>query len=83
VGAITLWTYPLEEVIKYSSPHFLFSAYVGYAVYYLTSTMLWRYNYVWTRKELLGLSTFQFSWLLAVSCAVFVHYLEDYVLNWF
>jgi len=89
---IGLWRYILPQLkggplmLVYSPiAHFALSAFVGWSVYWLISTMLSRGSST-TLRELTsrpGFSIHRFSLLLALSSSVFAHILQDFTLNWF
>ena len=87
-----LWQYIVVELegelhwlVSAPAAHFALSAFAGYLVYYVTSTILSRGSST-TFRELTSredFSTHRFSLLLALSSSVFVHILQDYTLNMF
>ena len=54
--------------------HFLLGFAVALSVFWLTQTIF---------SGVLGRGTYRFSLLVALSCAVVAHILEDYFLSWF
>jgi hypothetical protein len=63
-----------EFAVLYLAEHFLLGFAVAYLVFWLMQTIF---------SGVLGRGTFRFSLLVALSCAVVVHILEDYLLGWF
>jgi len=72
---ISVW----RVICRYWLPHFLLSGSVGALVYWLTLTMLLHTS----SAKITGFSMYITCWLLALSCAVVSHILEDYWLNKF
>jgi len=88
----------MEEIIRYivedigwkliwaPAAHFALSGGVGLLVYWLTSTTLLRYSSGGTSIRVFPRVEFgihRFSFCLALAFAIWVHILEDFVLNWF
>jgi hypothetical protein len=61
-------------IVLYLAEHFLLGFAVALLVFWLTQTIF---------SGVLGRGTYRFSLLVALSCAVVVHILEDYLLDWF
>jgi len=65
--------FSIEYIIKCESIHFLFSACLGYLVYWLTSTIL---------SKRVDPYTFPLSFLLGVCISITVHILIDFFTAW-
>jgi len=63
-------------------PHFVLSGFAGWLAYRWTSTTLLRFYLAGVLKTTGGFIC-RFSLFAACVCALLVHILEDYLLNWF
>jgi hypothetical protein len=64
----------LKDLVFFLGMHFLLGFAVALSVFSLTRTIL---------SGILGRGTYRFCLLVALSCAVAAHILEDYFLSWF
>ena len=64
----------IKLIVLYLAEHFLLGFVVASLVFWLTQTIF---------SGVLGRGTYRFSFLVALSFAVVVHILEDYLLKWF
>jgi len=79
IMGVNLWGYSLSEIIRCTGNHFILSSVVGALAFFLTQIILSRITLF---KSKVGVfSTFQFSFLVALCCAVLSHILEDYFLK--
>ena len=72
--------YNILYIIKCEAYHFGLSAVVGWLGYWSTSIILSRTG---LQAILTGRRTFLLLLLVALSCAVLAHIVEDYTINWF
>jgi membrane-bound metal-dependent hydrolase YbcI (DUF457 family) len=61
-------------IVLYLAEHFVLGFVVALLVFWLMQIIF---------SGVLGRGTYRFSLLVALSCAVVAHILEDYLLNWF
>ncbi len=75
-----IWGYNVFVILGFEVCHFGLSAFVGWLAYRLTSTILFHTGLKDISPKL---ATYHLPLLVALSCAVLVHVLEDYTLNLF
>jgi hypothetical protein len=74
VEGVAAWMYEEKFAVLCLSKHFLLGFAVASLVFWLTQIIF---------SGVLGHGTYRFSLLVALSCAVVAHILEDYLLGWF
>lgn len=71
---VFVWMFEGKFAILCLTEHFLLGFVVASLVFWLTQTIF---------SGVIGRGTYRFSLLVALSCAVVAHILEDYLLRWF
>jgi hypothetical protein len=74
VEGVTAWMFEEKLAVLYLAEHFLLGFAVASLAFWLMQTIF---------SGVLGRGTYRFSLLVALSCAVVAHILEDYFLSWF